>query len=31
MIPRYWLLIALFSGAALGIFALALCVAGGDD
>jgi len=28
MIPWYWLLVALFGGAALGVFALALFVAG---
>jgi len=28
MIPWYWLLVALFIGAALGVFALALFVAG---
>jgi len=31
MISWCWLLVALFGGAALGVFALALFVAGGDD
>jgi len=31
MIPWYWLLIAASVGAALGVFALALCVAGREE
>jgi len=31
VIPWYWLLIAVFGGAALGVFALALCVAAKEE